>query len=126
MRPAADVLKFPPIGPLRPAKARLRPDTQAGVKRLIALAPLLGRHNPRSVPAVERVMLNLIGDPPNGGLEHDEALHTTAANGTAHSRRRKAVLVGHADRHVWTPDARLTAVVTEVWDALVHLRVNAR
>jgi hypothetical protein len=71
MRRAADaeVLQFPSIGRPLPVKARLRPNIEAGVQRIITLAPVLGRCNPDAVATVEEVMRNLIGPPPHGGLE---------------------------------------------------------
>jgi len=121
MRPAAEILKFPPTGTLRPAKARLSPNTQAGVRRLIALAPVLGQRNPRSVPAVERVMLNLIGEPPEGGLEHRDVPRATAAR--APRRQRHG---GQTLRNVEACNDLLTAVLTEQWETLANLKVNAR
>jgi len=59
-----------PTAKPHPAKAVLDKGTHAGVKRLIALAPRLGRNNPGAVPTVESLMRDLIGAPrPNGGLE---------------------------------------------------------
>lgn len=52
-----------------PARARLRPRIEAGVQRIIRLAPVLGRCNPDAVATVEEVMRLLIGSPPpRGGL----------------------------------------------------------
>jgi hypothetical protein len=45
----------------------------------MALAPVLGQRNPRSVPVVERVMLNLIGD---DGRTAD-SIRTSDAEGVA-------------------------------------------
>jgi hypothetical protein len=71
MRRAADaaILPFLVIGKLPQAKARLRPKIEAGVQRIITLAPVLGRVNPDAVATVEEVIRNLIGTPPGGGLE---------------------------------------------------------
>jgi len=85
MPTAADVLRFP-SGHRRTAKASLPTETDAGVRRIQALAPELGHANPESVPRVESIMRNLIDNPPTGGLERDQA---TAANGQR--RRRKAL-----------------------------------
>lgn len=65
----AEVFQFPVIGKLSLAKARLRPNIEAGVQRIITLAPVLGRCNPNAVATVEEVIRNLIGSPPHGGLE---------------------------------------------------------
>jgi len=65
----AEVFQFPIIGKLSQAKACLRPGIEAGVQRIITLAPVLGRCNPDAVATVEEVIRNLIGSPPRGGLE---------------------------------------------------------
>lgn len=87
MPSARDVLTFPPAPVLRVAKARLRDNTPPAVKRLCALAPVLYRRNPKSVPVVEEVMRNLIGDPPDGGKEQDPPRHATAAHGVRPPRK---------------------------------------
>jgi hypothetical protein len=56
----ANVLGFPSVK-LRPVKAVLRDPVRAGVQRLIALAPKLGRINPDALPVAEDVMRHLIG-----------------------------------------------------------------
>ena len=64
------VLRFPPRR--RAVKAALRPrppivappDIRREVQQLIALAPVLGKQNPDSVPSVVRYVRNLIPDPP--------------------------------------------------------------
>jgi hypothetical protein len=94
MRIAAAVLPFLPIGKPRPAKATLlRDDTLPGVQRVIALAPILGRRNPKSLATVEHIMLNLIGDGPDGGIERNVDDHEEAADvrhATTKGERRRA------------------------------------
>lgn len=75
MQTADRLLLFPTRVKLRPAKATLSDDTRAGVDRLIAMAPILGKTNPEGVPVVEHVMQNLIAAPaPDDDGGHQESV----------------------------------------------------
>jgi hypothetical protein len=92
------VLPFPSNLRKRQAQASLRDATCAGVRRLISMAPILGRTNPAGVPVVENVMRNLIDAPPDGegGRERpadtgiaQESRTPEAEYGDYYSRRRQ-------------------------------------
>lgn len=98
MPSSADVLTFP-SATVRARETTVSDRTRAGVERLIALAPVLGRRNPDAVPTVEHVMQNLIGSPPEGGRQREVA-RAIAANGTTgRARPVKAQLARPAPAH---------------------------
>lgn len=119
---------LPPTRTLRPAKAALNEETRAGVRRLIALAPVLGETNPQSVPFVEQVMQNLIDAPPDGGGERRrpaddletrrQRAEETRCVTQAMVRMTRAIAAGRSRRD----EAEATPVVPAVADQMRLLR----
>jgi hypothetical protein len=75
-----------PFTPRRVHPASRSATTRATVARVIALVPVLGQVNPRSLPAVERVMRDLVelGTPhDDGGTEVDGRLARKARQAKA-------------------------------------------
>lgn len=99
------------------------PKTEDGVRELIALAPMLGRRNPASVPNVVNYMRTMIGPGPEGGVECDRRLPRTARPATHPRPRPVKVTMGDVFERIHLSDPARQAEMAPLVRA--YLRAQA-